>query len=80
MELPAGSTPIDLAYKIHTQLGNTMVAAIVNDEYVPVEYVLQNKDIVKIITDPKSFGPRKDWLDKAHTTKAKRKIMEFNEK
>ena len=80
MELPAGSTPIDLAYKIHTQLGNTMVAAIVNDEYVPVEYVLQNKDIVKIITDPKSFGPRKDWLDKSHTTKAKRKIMEFNEK
>ena len=80
MELPAGSTPIDLAYKIHTQLGNTMVAAIVNDEYVPVEYVLQNKDIVKIITDPKSLGPRKDWLDKSHTTKAKRKIMEFNEK
>ena len=78
MELPAGSTPIDLAYKIHTQLGNTMVAAIVNDEYVPVEYVLQNKDIVKIITDPKSFGPRKDWLDKAQTTKAKRKILEFN--
>ena len=78
MELPAGSTPIDLAYKIHTQLGNTMVAAIVNDEYVPVEYVLQNKDIVKIITDPKSFGPRKDWLDKAQTTKARRKILEFN--
>ena len=78
MELPAGSTPIDLAYKIHTQLGNTMVAAIVNDEYVPVEYVLQNKDIVKIITDPKSFGPRKEWLEKAQTTKAKRKILEFN--
>ena len=78
MELPAGSTPIDLAYKIHTELGNTMVAAIVNDEYVPVEYVLQNKDIVKIITDPKSFGPRKEWLEKAQTTKAKRKILEFN--
>ena len=78
MELPAGSTPIDLAYKIHTELGNTMVAAIVNDEYVPVEYVLQNKDIVKIITDPKSFGPRKEWLDKIQTTKAKRKILEFN--
>ena len=78
MELPAGSTPIDLAYKIHTELGNTMVAAIVNDEYVPVEYVLKNKDIVKIITDPLSFGPRKEWLEKTHTTKAKRKIMEFN--
>lgn len=78
MELPAGSTSIDLAYKIHTLLGNTMVADIVNDEYVPVEYVLQNKDIVKIMTDPKSFGPRKDWLDKAQTPKAKQKILEFN--
>ena len=78
MELPLGSTPIDLAYKIHTELGNTMVAAIVNDEYVPVEYQLKNKDRVKIITDPLSFGPRKEWLEKTHTTKAKRKILEFN--
>ena len=78
MELPVGSTPIDLAYKIHSELGNTMVAAIVNDEYVPVEYQLKNKDIVKIVTDPLSFGPRKEWLEKTQTTNARRKILEFN--
>ena len=78
MELPLGSTPIDLAYKIHSELGNTMVAAVVNDEYVPVEYQLKNKDRVKIITDPLSFGPRKEWLDKAQTTTARTKILEFS--
>ena len=80
MELPEGSTSIDLAYKIHTEIGNTMVAAIVNDEYVPVEYKLKNKDRVKIITDPLSLGPRKEWLDNTNTTKAKRKILEYSEK
>lgn len=73
------STPIDLAYKIHIELGNTMVAAKVNDEYVPVEYQLRNQDRVKIINDPLSFGPRKEWLDKIQTTKAKRKTLKFNE-
>lgn len=77
-QLPKGSTPIDFAYQIHTDVGNTMVAAIVNDEYVPVDYVLKNKDRVRIITDNLSFGPREDWIEKAHTTKAKKKIGEFN--
>jgi len=77
-QLPKGSTPIDFAYQIHTDIGNTMVAAIVNDEYVPVDYVLKNKDRVRIITDNLSFGPREDWVEKAHTTKAKKKIKEFN--
>ncbi len=80
IELPKGSTPIDFAYQIHTDIGNTMVAAIVNDEYVPIDYQLKNKDRVKIVTDELSFGPREDWIDKAQTTHAKRKIKEFNKK
>ena len=80
IELPRGSTPIDFAYKIHTDIGNTMVGAFVNDEYVPIDYVLQNKDRVRIVTDDLSYGPREDWIDKAHTSLAKRKIREFNRK
>ena len=77
IELPKGSTPIDFAYKISDNLGNTMVAAFVNDNYVPVDYKLQTKDRVKIITDDLSYGPHEDWIKKAHTTLAKRKIKEF---
>ena len=80
IELPKGSTPIDFAYKIHTDIGNTMVGAFVNDEYVPVDYSLNNKDRVRIVTDDLSYGPREDWVDKAQTTYAKRKIREFNKK
>ena len=77
IELPVGSTPIDFAYKIHTDIGNTMVGSFVNDEYVPVDYILKNKDRVRIVTDDLSFGPRADWLDKAHTSLAKKRIKEF---
>ena len=77
IELPKGSTPIDLAYKIHTDIGNTMVSAIVNDEYVQIDYQLKNKDRVRIVTDPLSFGPREDWLEMARTSYAKKKIREF---
>ncbi len=78
IELSKGSTPIDFAYKLHDDIGNTMVAAIVNDEYVPVDYILQNKDRVKIVTDSLSFGPRKGWIDKAFTSKARKLIKDFN--
>ena len=80
IELPKGSTPIDFAYKIHTDVGNTMIGAIVNEEPVDVDYVLKNKDRVKILTDPLSFGPRLEWQDKAKTMRAKRLIREFNRK
>ena len=80
VELPKGSTPIDFAYRIHTDIGNTMVGAFVNDEFVPIDYILQNKDRVRIVTDDLSYGPRMDWLDKAQTSLAKRKIREFNRK
>ncbi len=77
IELPVGSTLIDLAYKINTNVGNTMVAAKVNDEYVSLDHVLENNDIVKIITDDLSFGPKQDWIEKAHTGYAKQKIKEY---
>ena len=77
IELPKGATPIDFAYKVHTNLGNTMVGAFVNEEYVPIDCPLSNKDRVKIITDELSFGPREDWIKKAQTTYARRIIKEF---
>ena len=80
IELPVGATPIDLAYKIHTDIGNTMVGAMVNDNYVPIDTVLKNKDRVRIITDELSYGPRENWIDKVVTTTAKKKIKEFNKK
>ena len=80
IELPVGSTAIDFAYKIHTDVGNTMISAIVNDHQVQPEYVLKNKDRVRVVTDIMSYGPREEWLDKVQTTKAKRKIKEFNKR
>lgn len=78
MELPKGATPIDFAYKIHTDIGNTMVGVFVNNEFVPIDYTLKNKDRVRIVTDELSYGPRENWIDKAQTSLAKRKIKEFN--
>ena len=77
IELPKGSTPIDFAYKIHTDIGNTMVCAFVNDECVSVDYVLKNKDRVRIVTDILSYGPRKEWADIAKTSYARKRIKEF---
>ena len=80
VELPKGATPIDFAYKLNTDLGNTMIGVYVNDEFVPVDYVLKTKDRVKIVNNPLSFGPRKEWEDKAYTSHAKKKIREFYKK
>ena len=80
IELPKGATPIDFAYKIHTDVGNTMVGVYVNDNYVPLNYQLKNKDRVRVVTDDFSFGPRDDWMDMAVTTNAKKKIKEFYNK
>lgn len=78
IQLPKGATPIDFAYKIDDELGNTIVKAIVNDKEVPVEHILKNKDRVTIIADSLSLGPREEWIDVVKTTKAKRRIREFN--
>ena len=77
IELPNSSTPIDFAYKIHSELGNTMIAAVVNDEIVPFDYKLQNNDRVRIITDSSVYIDRKPWLDYVVTIHAKKKINEY---
>ena len=80
IELPKGSTIIDFAYKINPELANIMIGAYVNDGYVSVDYILNNKDRIRIITDNLSYGSREEWMDKAKTTYARRKIKEFNER
>ena len=77
IELPKGATLIDLAYRIHTNIGNTMIGGFVNDEFKSIDYVLKNNDRVRIITDEFSYGPDQEWFDKAQTTLARRKIREF---
>lgn len=72
VELPKGATPIDYAYKVGSE--NNMISALVNDEDVGLDYKLENKDRIKIVTGAKSNGPKEEWLNMARTTKAKAKI------
>ena len=74
--LPKGSTPIDFAYRIHSEVGDRMVSAIVNDQIVPLSYELQNDDIVSIKTNASS-KPNKDWLNIAKTPQARNKIKSY---
>lgn len=75
-ELPKGATPIDFAYKVHTKVGETMVGAIVNNNIVPLNYELQNNDIVKINTN-KNSTPSKEWINIAKATQTKNKIKSY---
>lgn len=74
--LPKGATSIDFAYKIHTQVGNRMNGVMVNDEMVSKDYILQNDDVVKIITSDNSEGPNEEWLNAAVTSLARKRIKE----
>ena len=77
MEMPKGATPIDFAYRVHSQIGDKMTGAIVNNNMVPLTYELKNADIIKIITSNNSKGPSREWLNIVKTTGAKNKIKSF---
>ena len=77
MELPAESTPLDFAFKIHTDVGIRCVGAKVNGKMVTIDHPLQNGDIVEIVTSANSSGPSVEWLKKCKTSGAKNKIRNW---
>ena len=77
MALAKGSTPIDFAFKIHSDIGSKMVKAYVNGEEVPFDYELKYSDRVFIEVDDSKDGPNEEWLNYAYTSSVRRKIKEL---
>lgn len=77
VDLPAGATPIDFAYRIHTDVGNHCVGAKVNGRIVPLASTLESGDIVEVLVNRKSPGPNIDWLSIVHTSQAKTRVRQW---
>jgi len=76
-ELPAGATPLDFAYLVHTDIGHRCIGAKVNNRLVPLEYRLKSGDIIEVVTARGKHGPSRDWLNVATTRQARNKIRQW---
>ncbi|EME30575.1 guanosine-3',5'-bis(diphosphate) 3'-pyrophosphohydrolase [Galdieria sulphuraria] len=77
LDLPKGSTPIDAAYHIHSDLGHSMIGARVNGRFVRLDHVLQNADVIKIVKGDSATGPKPDWIHMARSRTARQKIRRY---
>jgi GTP pyrophosphokinase len=77
IDLPKGSTPVDFAYRIHSDVGNNCIGARVNNRQVPLHYQLQNGEVVSIMTSKQPRGPSRDWLEFVQTSNARNHIRRW---